>query len=469
MQKENLPFSCSKPLIQILWDASPLWGHLVLNAVIQTGLSYSIIRTTESNLTYEEMRKKFVGKILIVPGGFGRMKEEILGEQGKKAICDFVADGGVYIGFCGGAGLALSHNGVGLGLCPWGRGVYNSRLEHLISGHLISSMNSDTLFQNNTEIALPVWWPGRFQEPLPERKEEVEKGQPVRVLARYKAMGKDLYVADIPLTKLPQTVFEDWENLYGVTLLPHLLNNEPLVISGDYGKGKYYLSYSHLETPDSLEANAFFAQILCSCIPEIENREENNLEKNDKISMQNAFYTNDIESRRDMNAARTIFNSPYKPVWLAKLEGGKVSNPLLLELYKLLEELFVLAVDLHLLFVRNDWLYGWQTSIPGSQLNALRVALLQSLFLKQDPKRDAFFAKNSAIFDEKLRIFVNGAKTWFLARKLSEVMGGTPEKGYVSKAILQEQRKELFGLHMSGGGLCGELIEWLNELLFCTE
>lgn len=496
--ESNMQNNMQNPLIHILWDASPLWGHLVLNAVIQTGLSYSIIHTkaksknasSEEVNTYTPITEQLTGKILIVPGGFGRMKEEILGEEGKKAICNFVADGGTYIGFCGGAGLALTHKGRGLGLCPWGRGVYNSRLEHLVSGHIISSIAQDTLLEKAGELPLPVWWPGRFQEPNID-KSKTESDNSVRVIARYKSIGADLYVADMPLTKLPQTVFEDWEHLYGVTLLPHLLNNEPVIIAGDYGKGQYVLSYSHLETPHSPDANFLFAQILRSCLKNtthLENLKQDEANSSiQNINQADTFLAEGIEPSRAINTEKNIFNSEYKPIWLSQIEyvedletkhGCNKENifssnntilPLLIDLYTLLEELFQLGVDLHLLFPRNKWLYGWHTSVPGSQLNALRVALLQSLFFKPNFTRVAFFQENSREFVEKMRLFIHGAKTWFLARKLSEVMGATPEQGSVSKDILQKQRNELFGQHMAGGGLCGELIDWLNELLFCTE
>lgn len=71
------------------------------------------------------------------PAGNARLKARALGEKGRQAVRDYLAEGGRYLGFCGGAGLALSQHRSqdGLGLCPWGRAPYPERLHHLISGH----------------------------------------------------------------------------------------------------------------------------------------------------------------------------------------------------------------------------------------------------------------------------------------------------------------------------------------------
>ena len=88
-------------MINILWDASHIWGYLLLHAVKATGIPFRVLKGLDiahSGLT---------GKMLIVPGGSARRKFEALGAQGTEAIHRFVKEGGHYMGFCGGAGLAL--------------------------------------------------------------------------------------------------------------------------------------------------------------------------------------------------------------------------------------------------------------------------------------------------------------------------------------------------------------------------
>ena len=54
--------------------------------------------------------------LLLVPGGWPSLKLSALGAEGCKAVRDFVTGGGRYVGFCGGAGFALSvSDGMGPG------------------------------------------------------------------------------------------------------------------------------------------------------------------------------------------------------------------------------------------------------------------------------------------------------------------------------------------------------------------
>ena len=248
-------------MLAVLWDASPLWGHLALNTVIQTGLPYEIVTAKECQ---ENILKEKAFNVLIVPGGAGKQKANLLGQKGMEAVRNFVAEGGAYLGFCGGAGLALED---GLALCPWGRDFYEGRIEHRISGHIYCDIFADNLIpQDMKKASLPVWWPGRFQEPGKEEIARTPSKGEVRVLARYREMGEDFYSHDLPVCSLPQNTLEDWENVYGVRLKPKLLDGQPAIIAGSYGKGQYILSYSHLETADSKDANQILAHMLKSLL-----------------------------------------------------------------------------------------------------------------------------------------------------------------------------------------------------------
>ncbi|MBO4318510.1 MAG: hypothetical protein J5855_09600 [Mailhella sp.] len=373
--------------IEILWDASPLWGPLLLNAVRQyaeaEGFSFSVV---SGRMIAEQGVKSHV---LLVPGGSARHKLLGLGRAGAANICDFVAGGGAYVGFCGGAGLALYDS---LGLCPWKRSAIQDRMQHLISGHIVCDVAEHAACPGTEQASLPVWWPARFDE-----------SGGVSVLARYRSMGPDLYIGDIPVSELTETDFESWVSLYGLDMMPSLLDGHPCVVCGTYGKGSYLLSYSHFETPDSADANGFFASAL-------------------------SYLTGQ--------------RIKYHPV---TAEFVRNRSSCAAKLGQLLET----GTRLGLFFERTPWLYGWRSDVPGSQLNALRMALLTA-------REDAYMDKDfSLLFD----MFLKGARNWLLAKKLASA---SEAKDTVPPSILAGQKTELFGSPMFGGGMCGDLLARLN-------
>ena len=54
-------------------------------------------------------KERGAAPLLLVPGGNARLKARALGEKGRQAVRDYLAEGGRYLGFCGGAGLALAY------------------------------------------------------------------------------------------------------------------------------------------------------------------------------------------------------------------------------------------------------------------------------------------------------------------------------------------------------------------------
>jgi len=52
--------------------------------------------------------------VVVFPGGSGRRQAEALGKEGCEAVCDFVWDGGGYVGICGGGFLATANYNLGI-------------------------------------------------------------------------------------------------------------------------------------------------------------------------------------------------------------------------------------------------------------------------------------------------------------------------------------------------------------------
>lgn len=411
--------------------------------------------------------------LLLVPGGNARLKAAGLGDAGRAAVRQWMEAGGNYLGFCGGAGLALSHAAPkeGLGICPWSRAGYPERLHHLISGHARVRMREGDEFSfcpqtpgaadltggaaddmtNDTGGAaatagksgqcpsprqsqpqqdapggpsLPVWWPGRFA---------AEDNTPVRVLAAYDAPDADFWLADLPLQSVPPYIFEQWQALYGVNLSADFLKGQPLVVSGDYGQGHYVLSYSHLETPHSPDANAWLAQLLRQL-------------------------TGLTPSRADV------------PLWQLRHPchaWPEDSGPLLAAL-RHMRGLLDLAVEHHLFFARTHWLWGWRAGLPGAACNNLHAALCTAASLAPSPAALAYWREVEPHFSKLADLFAAGAEGYFLACRLAETLHPTLPDA-VDRRGLDNQRQALFGHPMSGGGLMEELLDITEELIFLSQ
>ena len=460
-------------MINILWDASHFWGYLLLHAMQSSGLPYRLLKAekiAQAGLT---------GKVLIVPGGSARRKAQALGPIGQGAVRRFVAEGGHYLGFCGGAGLALRE---GLGLCSWSRGWLPDRLQHFISGHINCRLTPDhpLLPAKSTWASLPVWWPSRFDE-SPTRD--------VEVLARYQSAGEDLYVADLPYALVPAQIRAEWQTLYGVDLHPSLLENQPCVIAGKFERGDWVLSYSHLETPQPLMGNPPENLLNNSPLPgntvgdrsdtmssEI-NSETANCAPGNSTSGNST--SGNSASGNYISANAVFFHLLGR--WLGRdysllsvPEWEPAALPLvwedatLAEAGQRLDNLLAQAAALNLLFTRRPWLQGWRAGIPGAQINGLAVALKTAQALPPIHCRLSRWQERSGKFMEQFKLFEQAASSWLLARRLADTLSDA-KPGLLPKTLLEDQRQMLFGTPMAGNGLCGLLQFELEELLFCED
>jgi glutamine amidotransferase-like uncharacterized protein len=181
-------------------------------------------------------------RLLVVPGGYSSLKKKALGRRGAQAIRDFVEHGGRYLGFCGGAGLALSVPD-GLGLVKLGRAQGSQRLPGLsgsVRVRVEPGAEKHHFWRGQDQPGqFHVWWPGQFQEPSsPE----------IIVLARYQEAGPDLYIADLEVNQTDPSHWPGLEAAYGMALDPDCLWGQPAAISARLGKGRLLLTYLHLDT-----------------------------------------------------------------------------------------------------------------------------------------------------------------------------------------------------------------------------
>jgi glutamine amidotransferase-like uncharacterized protein len=398
----------SSPLA-VLWDESHLWGLLLHRALSAMNAPFTLIRAGE----IRSGRLKSLGaNILIVPGGWARLKSTALGEDGRRKIRDFVEGGGAYLGFCGGAGLALGSEGGTpcLDLCSWSRKAASRRLPNF-SGHLRCTVCDGG---PDYEADLPVWWPSQF---------EPDQALPLEVVARYEGPGGDFWSADLEWSGIAADEVGQWEDLYGINLDPERLRGEPCIVRGGFGRGSFVLSYAHLETPDSPQANALLARLL------------------------------------------GLGRGAAVPPWDLSLDAPLWPDPALDAMRGELAELISFGQGHFLLSWRTPWLLGWRRGVPGSPLNFLLAMVWQARHAEQTPAAEEYWSARGAACLGLCRELCGRARQYLLEeRRILATAPSSPESS--ASPSLQKSKQELFGKFPGYGGLYGEILQTLDELLW---
>lgn len=229
--------------VALLWDESFLWGLMAYK-------SFMTLRVDSDVVTSENVRAGSLDSydVLFVPGGWASDKTVALGEEGRGAIRDFVGRGGSYMGFCGGAGLALDVDG-GLSLTHVSRIPTKHRVPSFSGEVVLKADEPSHPFWRGIKrpFAFHVWWPGQFH---------LGEGVGIKVIASYAGPGRDFCLADLDSTGVGKYgEWGKWEDIYGINLNPARLVGEPAIIETQFGAGRVFLSYPHLETPGSQKGN----------------------------------------------------------------------------------------------------------------------------------------------------------------------------------------------------------------------
>jgi glutamine amidotransferase-like uncharacterized protein len=143
--------------------------------------------------------------VLIQPGGSGSKQASTLGEEGRKCVRDFVANGGGYIGICAGSYLASAHYPWSLNLLDarvvdtehWARGTGNVTINLTRTGResLGSKVEQCTIYYGQG----PLLAPGEKEdildyEPLASYETEIAKrGAPTGVMKGTTAIARATY------------------------------------------------------------------------------------------------------------------------------------------------------------------------------------------------------------------------------------------------------------------------------------
>lgn len=408
--------------VYILWDSSHIWGLMALRAMRSFGLSCRLVKGIEI-AQHGLLGKSGPNALLLIPGGNARQKAASLGKNGRNAIRQWLEGGGLYLGFCGGAGLALCQKNPddGLNICPWKRASYGQRLYHLVSGHVRAKT------EGNEIVSLPVWWPGRF---------ESKSNDDLRILARYLEPDEDFWVADLPMSRIPGHVASFWSKCRGIESARIFPVDEPLTIHGKYGHGNYILSYAHLETPGSSQANLWLANLL---------------EKYWQIDIPRVVAP---QWRTDLAANMTP----------AKLNSNMNFREIMTVAHNQVSGLMDLGCALHVFFKRQSWLWGWQSGFPGMACNNIIAALAALSSINDEQYEPHFQVSGKEYFLNIFNKFISDAESYLwtcrLDRALDAINSDQPALGS------RQWGFEIFGHPMLGGGLASEITNILYEYIY---
>ena len=411
--------------VAVLWDQSHVWGWICVETLTRFGVPFHLLSARE--IADGHLARY---RILIVPGGWAAHRVEALGAEGKDEIADFVRAGGGYLGFCGGAGLALS-SPPALGLVPLKRMAPSERLPNASGGVWIRGTSSHPAWKDlPLHLPVSIWWPSQFAtESLPG----------ALALASYTEPGEDFRVADLPLGDLRQhdVNWNEWEKIYGINLDPGRLMNHTAINEIPLSLGKLVLSYPHLETPGDSWGNRLLLNIL-ACL--------------------------------DREAAEALpgREAPVAPPCRFDIPPGHRTMEHLARMRDAADDLIAFG-QRHLLWQwRRPWLLSWRRGIRGLEYGSLSVmvhAILAEtpVMGTKDGASDPW-TEPAGELAEKVRQFCGLAKQLLLQEKLASLTGSVKKLGSVNDSV-DGMRKDLFGDGMSPDGLCRVLFGRLEDFL----
>lgn len=415
--------------IAVLANQSLVWGLICRETLNTLGIPACFLDATD-------IRKGALDRhrVLLVPGGWATHKLHALGAQGKKAVTRFIETGGGYLGFCGGAGLALSSSGL-LNLVPVKRLSLEQRLPN-ISGPVWIAPQSSHPAWNDLPHSLPasIWWPSQFRLPI---------ASGVSVLASYQAVAADFQVADLPLGDLRDMTgsipWAAWESHYGINLNPERLAGQPAILEARYGKGCVVLSYPHLETPGELWANRLFRNLL------------RYLDRQAAGSGRQTAGSTDTTRDTDFPCTGSLYH----------LRSSRCT----------IDDLIEFGTR-HLLWNRrNSWLLNWRRGLRGLEYGTLAVTS-QFLCEHLEPLVDHAQATSRWLqpareLDICMTDFCRLAKRLLLEEKVSTQSAVLSKVGNVNAAV-DDLRCRLFGTRMNHGGLSRDLLDRIDRLLLAA-
>lgn len=423
-----------KPKVALLWDESFLWGVVSYKALKGAGLPFRLIRA-------DDVRAGVLTECaaLFVPGGWASNKIRALGELGVSSIRQFVKEGGTYIGFCGGAGLATSD---GLGLLDARRKPTIQRVPSY-GGRIRLRLRDDPLWQGIDDPVFHAWWPS-----------QLAVGDGVSVLATYGEALADAFSSDLNVgDALSSGGWEELEAYYGINLDPRRMLDEPSVVRCEYGRGTVLLSLIHFDSPG---------------------------DSNGVVVLRNLWKL--IDGETSLQTAHQVPSCHSEPSPSPLVETRPCLARTATELKETVDDLIQLGSRNFLWFEQGPFMLQWRRGVRGLEYCTLKVLMDELTRLISGtgaakcagPMAPPFFRTEQIAASAETQLdrireillpFVDEARLLLLLErramereKLTFKETGDPR--------IQKMRERLFSTSKSHGGLFKEVIDLMDALLY---
>uniref|UniRef100_A0A832GP49 Biotin-protein ligase N-terminal domain-containing protein n=1 Tax=Caldimicrobium thiodismutans TaxID=1653476 RepID=A0A832GP49_9BACT len=215
--------------LALLVSDSHLWGLWAFQAFKRANFEVEPLLAREIDSSFKE---KYIA--LVVPGGWSKNKLEAMTEAQREIVRDFVKEGGIYLGICGGASLAGEE---GLKLCSVSR--KKERVPSYSGPCEVTIEKESPLWKGIKRPVFYLWFPPEL--------EVIDTS--TQVLARFSKAQDKAYLADLCIADHKDRL-SHYEKKYAISLNLQLMKDKPLVIESNFGKGKVLLSLIHYDTPN---------------------------------------------------------------------------------------------------------------------------------------------------------------------------------------------------------------------------
>ena len=455
------PNSELKKSVAFLWDESFLWGLMAYKTLKSNSLPFELIRA-------EDIKKGCLKNyaMLFVPGGWASNKLKPLGDKGINEIKKFVRNGGNYLGFCGGAGLATLD---GIGLLNIKRKPTKERVPSF-SGRIHLNVNEHPVWKRfkiqdsrftsknsklqtlNSKLVFHAWWPSQFL---------IEDGS-LKILATYgdalpDSFSSDLNVGDVETNNN----WTELEEIYGINLNPNRLKDEPAVIEGTFGKGRVILSLIHFDTTDDATGSAILKSLWRYLA-------EEKSAKNAELFNQSKIMSNNYCNLVIPACPESFLWKDSRQARVTEKEKSSLN-----EIETAVNDLISLGIRNFLWFWRNSMLLQWRRGVRGLEYCTLYVMVKELSALSgqlsgRDKEKLHRIKKLLMPFTEKAKQLLilerHAMQNGHLTPLSPPLTRGGIEGGYDPE--VQKLRTALFGDSKSHGGLFKKLIDETDKLLY---